>query len=357
MARHITLLAGEKAIETIRNEGVTKKNIRVIAGAAGGPKWLILSGIDRWLFGTFFRGRKDPLYLIGSSIGAWRFAAALRKKPVDAIERFERAYIDQHYDGNPSPAEVTAESFRVMDSYLDEKGIDEVLSNPVMRLSIVSVRAKGLSASENKILLGAGLITALALNAVSRKTLRISFERTVFSDPRDVPPFADASEFRTQKVALDRTNLRAAVMASGSIPLVMQGMTAIPGARGGIYRDGGMIDYHFDMPFVPDGEGLVLYPHFIPRVIPGWLDKYFGGRTAAKRTLDNMVLVCPSEKFLERLPYGKIPDRQDFHTFQGDDKERVKFWNKAVDMNRLMADELANLIESGRVKREVRPFN
>ena len=356
MAKNITLLAGENALRTIRDEGITRDNIRVIAGAAGGPKWLILSGIDRYLFGSFFKKRKEPLYCIGSSIGSWRFAAALQKKPIDAIERFERAYIDQRYETRPSAASVTEESYRVMDQYLNEKGIDEILSHPFLRMSIVTARAKGLASSENKALLGAGLIGALALNTLSRSSLRMTFERTVFSDPRGTAPFADASEFPTQNVTLLKNNFRKAVMASGSIPLVMSGITDIPGARKGIYRDGGMIDYHFDMPFVPDDKGLVLYPHFIPRVIPGWLDKYAGGRTASKRTLDNMILICPSEEFINKLPYRKIPDRSDFHTFFQKDKDRITFWEKAVSENRRLADELADLIESGRISREIRPF-
>ncbi|HEY1405350.1 MAG TPA: patatin-like phospholipase family protein [Spirochaetota bacterium] len=356
MAKNITLLAGKNALRIISEEGVTRDNIRVIAGAAGGPKWLALSGIDRYLFGTFFKKRKDPLFLVGSSIGAWRFAAALQKNPVDAIGRFEDAYINQRYESKPDAATVTQESYRVLDAYLDGAAIRHILNHPFMRMSIIAARAKGCAASDTKLLLGAGLTKGVFLNAISRSLLRHSFERTLFSDPRTVVPFAGTSIFPTQSVPLTEENFRAAVMASGSIPLVMSGITNIPGARDGVYRDGGMIDYHLDFPFLPDERGLVLYPHFIPRIIPGWLDKSLPWRKPEKSTLDNLLLICPSESFVRKLPHGKIPDRNDFHTFFGRDKDRITFWEKVVRENRRIADEFGELIETGKIARAIRPF-
>ena len=44
-------------------------------------------------------------------------------------------------------------------------------------------------------------------------------------------------------------NLRAALLASGSIPLLMEGVR-IPGAPG-VYRDGGSADYHLDLDYGP----------------------------------------------------------------------------------------------------------
>ena len=85
-------------------------NRKAQAGAAGGPKWLILAGLDRILFSQWFSGRKTPLFLIGSSSGAWRFAAAAQKDSRAALQRLETAYIHQRYEANPAPAEpATAE--------------------------------------------------------------------------------------------------------------------------------------------------------------------------------------------------------------------------------------------------------
>ncbi len=34
--------AGSQALEIIRDEGLRPERVRVVAGAAGGPKWLVL---------------------------------------------------------------------------------------------------------------------------------------------------------------------------------------------------------------------------------------------------------------------------------------------------------------------------
>ena len=39
------------------------------------------------------------------------------------------------------------------------------------------------------------------------------------------------------------------------------------------------------------GEGLVLYPHFQPHLVPGWLDKALRHRHRASARLDNVVLL------------------------------------------------------------------
>ena len=353
----LTIKAGPAALEQIRSGGLSQKDIRVIVGAAGGPKWLILDGIDRYLFGTFFKKRRDPLYFLGSSIGTWRFSAALQKDPVSAIERFEYAYIDhQLYEGKPSAAQVTAKSYDILDMIVGRNGIDEILSHPSFRLSCISARGRGLVGSENTLLLAAGLAGAVALNTLSRKLLSLSFERTLFSDTRDIPPFVDGSDFPTQHAALTRENYKKVIMASGSIPLVMSGVTGISGARPGRYRDGGMVDYHPDLRFVPDGKGLVLYPHFIDHIIPGWLDKSLRWRHSGSVNMDNVVLVSPSREFVATLPLGKIPDRNDFYTFLGKDSERIKGWKKVVKGSIRMGDALGELIESGNIVHAVRPF-
>jgi hypothetical protein len=182
------------------------------------------------------------------------------------------------------------------------------------------------------------------------------FERTLFYDQRDIPPFFELSGFPIQRVPLGKANIKLAIMASGSIPLVMNGVTGIPGAPRGIYRDGGMLDYHLDIPFDPDPDKIVLYPHYTDAVIPGWLDKHLAWRRAARGNMHNVLLVCPSKSFIGRLPYGKIPDRNDFMKFYGHDDERLAYWKKAVDGGKVLAEEFFEAVVSGKIRSMVKPF-
>lgn len=70
----LQVLAGPRARAHIEQNGLRPDDIRVMVGASGGPKWLCLAALDEYLFGEFFAGRNQPLDLLGSSSGAWRFA-------------------------------------------------------------------------------------------------------------------------------------------------------------------------------------------------------------------------------------------------------------------------------------------
>lgn len=356
MTQHITLWAGKMALSHIRDAGLSPDAVKVVAGAAGGPKWLILAQLDRALFGRWFSGRTQPLFFIGSSIGSWRFAAASHKDPLSAIDRLEDAYIHQTYDRRPTPADVTREGEKILNRLMGDAGEMEILSHPSFRLNFMAVRSKGPAGSETKRLLVPGLLAAALLNAASRRLLKFFFDRTLFHDSRNLPPFYGMNQFPIHRIKLTPANLRPALMASGAIPLVMSGITSIPGAPIGVYRDGGVIDYHLDIPFLADANGIVLYPHYTRRIIPGWLDKHLPWRRPHAAHLDNVLLITPSRKFLARLPYGKIPDRNDFYRFQGQDKERIAYWKTAADRGRELAEEFMECVDGKKLRNRVRPI-
>lgn len=356
MLKHINLRAGESALAKIKDAGLSPDDVKIVAGAAGGPKWLVLANLDRALFGRWFSGRKPPLHLIGASIGSWRFAAVSQNDPLAAINRLEYAYIHQFYDSRPTPSEVSREGEKILSTMMDEGGDAQVLTHPFLRLNIMSVRSRRITGHENKAALVPGLMLAALGNIISRRLLKLFFERALFYDPRDLPPFYEMEEFPIQRVGLSRENLRPALMASGSIPLVMSGVTDIPGAPAGTYRDGGVIDYHLNIPFLHGDDGIVLYPHFTNRIIPGWLDKQLSWRRPSMANMKNVLLITPSRNFLSRLPHQKIPDRNDFYKFKGQDSERIAYWNTAVNKGQKMADEFMELVESGRIREFIRPI-
>jgi hypothetical protein len=353
MLQNINLWAGKNAYAKIKDSGLKPDDVKVVAGAAGGPKWLILANLDRALFGQWFKDRKNPLFLIGASIGSWRFAAAAQKDPIAAVNRLQDAYINQTYETKPTPADVSGEGEKILDHMLDKDSKSAVLSHPYFRLNIMSVRSKGLTGNDKKSSLIPGLMLTALGNTVSRRFLKLFFERALFYDYRDLPPFYSMNEFPIHRVKLTPANLRPALMASGAIPLVMAGVHDIPGAPAGVYRDGGVIDYHLDIPFINDNSGIVLYPHFTDRIIPGWLDKQLPWRQPKMANMDNVLLLSPSRKFLDRLPHKKIPDRNDFYKFKEQDAERISYWNTAVNLGGDMATEFMECIENGRIKDHV----
>ena len=266
-SQNLVFRAGPGAFDSIRRHGFAPERIGTIAGASGGAKWLILSQLDRVILETVMPRLQGPVHLLSSSIGAWRFSCYAQADPVAAIERFEEAYIEQSYSENPDTAEITAKSREIIRTVLTGNAINEILEHPVLRTNIMTVRARHLAASENRNVQGLGLIAAAALNAISRRSLGFFFERALFFDQRARAPFHDLTAFSPQHVPINANNFEDAVVATGSIPLVLDGVRDIAGARPGVYRDGGIIDYHLDLPH-SDPDKLALYPHFIDRIVP-----------------------------------------------------------------------------------------
>ncbi|MCK9275809.1 MAG: hypothetical protein M0P57_12045 [Syntrophales bacterium] len=356
MTGSLIFRAGNKAFVRIRKEGLSENMVNVIAGAAGGPKYLVLTGLDRFIFSSWLTSRKKPLFLLGSSIGAWRFAAASQNNPLEALKCFETHYIRQRYSDRPSALDITCKSREILDSFLTAEAVRDVLKHPYLRLSILAVRSKWPLTSDNKLLLLPGIAVSALGNLLCRRFLGFFFERVLFYDPRDLPPFFDISDFPTRKVPLAPENFKAVVMASGSIPIVMQSVK-IPGDSEGVYRDGGIIDYHIDIPYLQEKsrEKIILYPHYGKKIIPGWFDKKLIWRKPLN--MENVLLLHPSDNFISKLPYGKIPERNDFYLFKGKDRERITYWRNVVDRSRFLAEDFIETIERGNIADLVAPLD
>ena len=356
MRNHLSIFAGKQALGKIRDGGLRADDVKVLAGAAGGPKWLVLGHLDRYLFTSFFKHRQKPLFLMGSSSAAWRFAAASQADPQASIQRFEDAYINQSYDDNPTPADVSAEALNILKHLLGKQGANEILTHPFLRLNFMTVRSRGLTRSSRKANLFVGLSLAVGFNFIHRRLLGWFFERGLFFDSSDMPPFAGMRDLPMQNIALTPDNLEKGLLASGSIPWIMAGVTNIPNAPQGVYRDGGVIDYHMDIPFLGQQDGIVLFPHYQERVIPGWFDKQIPWRKPIAANMENVLLLAPSPAFVESLPDKKIPDRNDFYAYKEKDRERMAAWQKAVEISQRLADEFADAVDSGRIKQAVQPL-
>jgi hypothetical protein len=362
MPSSLVLRAGPDALALIRERGLRAEDVDVLPGASGGAKWLVLAGLDRFLFGELRRRpRTRPLHAIGSSIGSWRMACLAQRDPVAALARGHHAYIhEQRYSPKPSAREVTAVLGRALDGLLGPTGADEILSHPWVRVHVITAQARGAAASERRLVLGAAMGLAAAANLVSRRTLAWQMRRVIFHSAGDETPFRHLADLPTVHLPLTRENIRPALLASGSIPLLLEGVR-IPGVGGepgggvprSVYWDGGVLDYHLDLDFGA-GDGLVLYPHFYPHVVPGWFDKALKWRRAGSANFRRALLVAPSDRFVASLPGGKIPDRRDFYTLP--ERERIARWQAVVDASERLGDELRELLATGRLADHVRAW-
>lgn len=348
----LTFRAGSRALEHIRTHGLQPADIHLIPGAAGGPKALGIQGLDIALFGDWLPRTQQPRSLVGASIGSWRFASACLPDPVAGLQRLGELYTEQRFPKGITVAQISHRCQQMLDDLLADQDAS-ILANPFYQLNILAVKSLGMLEHDQPTRLGLGLGGVIGANLLGRRRLKRYFERVILHS-QQLPALEQLQDFITHYVPLNTTNLRPALLASGSIPLVMQAVRDIPGASPGAYRDGGLLDYHLDLPW--RAPGVVLYPHFIDRVVPGWFDKGLPWRKASTEQMADVLLVAPSPAYLANLPHGKLPDRRDYKRFMHDDAGREAYWRRAIAQSQQLGDEFLELVTTGRLQDRMLPL-
>lgn len=352
---NIRVKAGKKAYQIIKDGGFDFDLVTTYFGPAAGPRWLVAAGFDLSLLNSGLLGRVKPVTLIGSSAGAWRFAAWVQPEADMSYRRFMESYIAIGYDRTDTPRTIQAAMIALVDRYVEDDALSFALSDKRYRLAIITCRVKNLAAADSLLMRKLGIGLAFLANALSREWLYFFAERVVFYNGPKPPPFCLACDFRGLHVPLTEINFKSALLASGAIPLVVEGIVDIYGAPRGRYVDGGLLDYHLTHDYSPAG-GLTLFFHHQERIIPGWLDQKLKNRSVAANILDNVLMVFPKEELVARLPDGKIPDRNDFLTYLGKQEERKANWLKAVDLTADLGEEFLELVASNRLRQLVEPL-
>lgn len=342
-----TLRAGAGAAAIIRQNGLTPDVIGCIGAAAGGPKWLIQGRLDRAIFAEWLANPPSPIPAIGSSIGAFRLACAAQQNAAAAYDRFEAAYFAQHYSAKPDAAEITSEARKVIDAILADGGTEAVLGSKRLAVNFVVARLKGLTTARGARAQMVGYALAFLAHVARPEGLARHVDRYVFgAAPRPALSIADDA-FETHWLPLSRDNLAEVVLASGTLPLIMERIEDIADAPRGHYVDGGIIDYQMDLALADTGKVLFI-PHYESRIVPRWFDKSL--KWKKPRHTDRMVVLSPSHTLIEKLPGKRIPSRKDFKRYFGDDAARIAAWRAAVDASERMADEFRELVSKGRLE-------
>lgn len=352
MSSSLVLAAGRRAFSRLQEQGLVPGLVHSMLAASGGPKGLMLLQLDRYLTSEFLAQSSQPIDVLGTSIGAWRLSTYTQADPQGALDRFEHFYFSQRFSAKPTREEITAELSRVLAGILGPQGAQEIAENPRYRLHAIAARGKGGAASDDKarLLLAMGLLAAG--NVLTPAAPFWFYERVMFRHRQGTFPWhtslplAATPEFTAE-------NVFPALLATGSIPLILNGIRDIPGAPAGTYRDGGLTDYHLSNP-LDEKDGIVLYPHFFPKVVPGWFDKGLRWRGPDVAHFDDVLIVAPSANFIASLPYGRIPDRQDFLNFSAGD--RVRYWRQVLTATRRLADEFHDLASTRRWRQVLRPL-
>lgn len=340
----LTIRAGHLARELILKEGLQPAQVDIIPGAAGGPKGIGIQGLDQAVFADFLPRAAQRRTLVGSSIGSWRFASMAAHGAKQGSELLADLYTHLSFHKKMSRQDVSLVCHDMLNTLVKGKEAD-LINHPDYHLTVLSIKAQHIFQSDKALPLLASVAGIVGTTALGRKHSR-HFMQRVISQPGTNPQFRVAEDgFSTHYQSLTEQSVIPWLMASASIPGVMAAIRDIPDALPGSYRDGGLIDYHIDLPF--QSQGIVLYPHFTDSITPGWFDKLFK-RTADPANQARTLLLSPSQEYLSSLPLGRLPDRKDF-TLKGlDQAQRIRLWKACIAESQRLGDEFLELVEKQR---------
>lgn len=307
----LRFIAGRRVRAHLRAHGFRLQDFPTLLGAAGGPKWLVLYGLDRELAPRLQQagGRHD---LLGASIGAWRMAAYAQQEPVAALDRLAAGYTGEELFSG-ARLDMTQVFQRWCQALLGPAAGRDLLASEQLALHVL-VTWYPASRWPGMLRLGRLVLT----NLVGRQFMeRHGGHRLVLSSRPTVPVRAWEAASETAAASLrpplqaplTEANMVPALLASAAVPGFIRPVPGLLADRPGFGLDGGLIDYHFDD--APARDRFVLYPHFYPHMVPGWFDKPLRRRWLDPRQLDNVLLVAPTAAFVAGLPGGKLPDRGD----------------------------------------------
>lgn len=336
MSNPLIIHAGRAVRERILRDGFRYDDFDVVLGAAGGPKWLVLYGLDAVLAPALGAAPR-PRTFVGASVGAWRLAAYLQADPQGALDRLLARYRDPTFFAEKRP-DMTKRFEADVSAVLGQAGLDALAEGaPNALYAVVTAFGAGRRNLPWRLALTA-LRNALGSRSFAQASA-LGLGQRVLAGPAPVPPWLRAA-LPGAEVALRREQWPAALLATAAVPGLIRPVEGLL-AGNALGLDGGIADYHFGA--IPRDKGFTLYPHFYPHLVPGWFDKPFARRRLDPRSVDHLLLLAPSPAFVAGLPGGKIPDRKDPQTLGG--AALGARWGQVAEASRALGDAWAALTE------------
>ncbi|MBI4772830.1 MAG: hypothetical protein HY788_01395 [Deltaproteobacteria bacterium] len=352
----LRIRAGSGLITQIRDEGIAPERIRVFAGPATGPRWCSFAAIDEVIARTAALQQGPARVLLsGASAGAWRMAALACKDPLEALARFRQAYIHMHFGSAESTMDRLETVRKAVRAFISEEDAGYVTSHPSYDLSIQTARLRHLLASNLAPLSFVGFALAMGFHFMTPRFERLFWENVSFTTTSEPRENGRASRV-WRRFPLVRNHLRLILAATGAVPFRVGPVRGISGAPAGAYCDGGLAEYVWKHEPDLNPDEIVLIVHHGGPLYPSWLDKKAPTLYGRLPGLNQVVTVSPGPRYVETLPDGRFPDRDDWIRFKDEPQERIRRWNQAVSQSVELGDLFEELISGASPGDRVEPL-
>ena len=109
---------------------------------------------------------KQKIFLYGTSVGAFKLAAAAQCDSALAFKRLADGYIAQDYSKDFSTAAIARETQRIIDKVLPDEAVTQVLNSEKYLFGCGAVQCTGLLGSESLMQQRLGMVRATVQNAL-----------------------------------------------------------------------------------------------------------------------------------------------------------------------------------------------
>lgn len=324
--------------------GLQLVDVGIVFGVVGGLKVLGIQGLDLVIFGEWLLCVLCECLLIGVFIGFWCFVSVCLFDVVVGFICFGELYIWQCFFKGVSIVEVLCKCVVMFDDLFVGQDV-WIFDNLLYCFNVVVVKSYGCFVYDYKVSFGLGLFLVICDNLIGCCYLYCYFEWVILYDVCQVLLLVVLIDFLLCYLYLDGGNLCQVLFVFGLILMVMEGVCDLFGVGFGIYCDGGLFDYYFDL-FYEDC-GVVFYLYFIDKVIFGWFDKglfWCCGDVGCLQDVLLLVLLC---EYLVCLLYVKLLDCKDFICYFGDDDGCECYWCQVMVESCRFGDEFFELVDGG----------
>ncbi|MBT8149305.1 MAG: patatin-like phospholipase family protein, partial [Pseudomonadales bacterium] len=216
----LTIQAGERAYARIQRDGLRTDDIAAVFGASGAAKWLGIYGLDSAIFSQWLRPATQRILLYGTSVGAFKLAAAAQADPAAAFKRLADSYIEQNYSEGLSPEAIASETERIIDTVLPPQAIADVLNSSKYIFSCAAVQCSGPLASAAPSQQRLGMLHAALRSILPRGrgaragVMQDAYKRVIFAHP-DAATWLHPTAGQLHNLC--EQTFKPAILASGSL--------------------------------------------------------------------------------------------------------------------------------------------